>query len=110
MDTQHLVDGFNTVLVDAHKAGVSLDDPIDRAMIVSTLMRLVELELECLDIEPCTLEAARKTIRELLLQLIHTQEIAVDRGSKLIALNEERLGSSKRDPTEAFDGGRLGQR
>ena len=47
MDTQQLVDAFNTVLEDAHKAGVSLDDPIDRAMIVSTLIRLIELELEC---------------------------------------------------------------
>ena len=46
MYTQHLVDGFNTVLEDAHKAGVNLNDPIDRAMIVSTLVRLIELELE----------------------------------------------------------------
>lgn len=47
MNTQHLIDSFNAVLEDAHKAGVNLDDPIDRAMIVSTLMRLIELELEC---------------------------------------------------------------
>ncbi len=47
METQQLVDAFNCVLEDAHKTDVSLGDPIDRAMIVSTLMRLVELELEC---------------------------------------------------------------
>ena len=44
--TQHLIDAFMTVLEDAHKADANLDDPIDRAMIASTLMRLVELELE----------------------------------------------------------------
>jgi hypothetical protein len=48
---------------------------------------------DTLDIEPCTLEAARKTIGGLLLRLIHTQEIAIDRGNKLIALNDEKLGT-----------------
>ncbi len=47
-----------------------------------------------LDIEPCTLEDARKTIRTLLERLIAVQEIAIDRGTKLIAFNEEKLGAT----------------
>ncbi len=43
MDVQKLINDFNGVLEDAHKTGVSLDDPIDRAMIVSMLIRLIEL-------------------------------------------------------------------
>lgn len=49
-----------------------------------------------LDIESCTLEDARKTIRVLLEALIGAQEIAIDRGSKLIALNEEKLEHHRR--------------
>ena len=65
--------------------------------------------IDTLDINPCTIEDAHRTIGELLARLIRVQEIAIDRGTKLIALNEERLGgASKRDPLEAFDGGRLG--
>ena len=44
-----------------------------------------------IDLEPCTLEAARKTIRALLVRLIHVQEIAIDRGTELIAANDEKL-------------------
>lgn len=53
-----------------------------------------------LDIDPCTLEDARRTIKMLLESLLHTQAIAIDRGSKLIVLNEEKLGEypTKCDP------------
>lgn len=49
---------------------------------------------DILDINPCTLEDAHRTIGELLVRWIHAQEMAIDRGNKLIALNEERLGES----------------
>ena len=65
METQQLVDGFNAVLEDSHKAGVSLDDPIDRAMIVSTIIRLIELELECAEVH--SLRNHEKKLRRALL-------------------------------------------
>ncbi len=49
--------------------------------------------MDKLDLEPCTLEDARRTIKTLLERLIFTQEIAIDRGNKLIALNEEKLNA-----------------
>lgn len=45
-----------------------------------------------LDLEPCTIEDARKTIKILVEKLIYTQEIAIDRGDRLIALNLGKLG------------------
>ncbi len=51
---------------------------------------------DTLDIDPCTLEDARRTIKTLLERLLHTQEIAINRGIKLIALNEEKLGADKK--------------
>ncbi len=53
---------------------------------------------DTLNIDPCTLEDARRTIKTLLERLLHTQEIAIDRGSKLIALNEEKLSGNTTRP------------
>ena len=47
--------------------------------------------MDDLDLEPATIEDARKTIKVLLERLLNAQEIAIDRGNKLIALNEEKL-------------------
>ena len=64
-----LSDTFNAVLKDAHKVGVNLDDPIDRAMIVATLMRLVELELgETLRERVVELEGELREWKRLMLE------------------------------------------
>ena len=47
--------------------------------------------MDTIDLAPGTLEDARETIGELLKWLLHTQAIAIDRGTKLIAANEEKL-------------------
>lgn len=49
MDIKEIIDGFGQVLVDADKAGAVLSDPMDRAMIVATLVRLVEAVSELQD-------------------------------------------------------------
>ena len=44
-----------------------------------------------IDLSPATLDDVRKSIEQLLTELVRTQRVAIDLGNKLIALNDERL-------------------
>ena len=50
------------------------------------------VKIEDVELVPATIDEANLTIRQLMILLIETQNIAIERGDKLITLNEEKLG------------------
>ena len=49
------------------------------------------VKIEDINCDPITMDEAEKTIRQLFMVLLETQNIAIERGDKLIALKEDKL-------------------
>lgn len=49
------------------------------------------VKIEDIDCVPITMDEAKITIRQLLMVLLETQNVAIERGNKLIEANERLL-------------------